>query len=96
MPDVCVDLDAMQTLANRLYTVRDELSQVNDAVGGAIGSRRVEERLNEFVNSWKDGRQKIVDEIDSLIEVIRGASDTYGITETNLIDAMQGTGDSDG
>lgn len=96
MPDLCVDWDALQTLADRLFTVRDELSRVNSTVGGPIGSARVEEKLAEFVNGWEDGRQKIMDEIDGLIEVVRGASDIYGNTEHNLIDAMQGNGDSGG
>ena len=78
--DILVDLDALQQLANRLGLISDALKNTQrdlKAYGPALGSRPVAHALDEFVDGWKDGRKKIEDNVDKLLDKVKGIAHTY-------------------
>lgn len=98
--DLYVDLDAMQQLVNKLAQIKDALDHAHDdlqSYGPALGSQKVSDDLNGFVDGWKDGRKKIVDNVDKLYGKVQGVAQTYLEQEQKLASASQNSGgQSDG
>ncbi|MDQ2836247.1 MAG: hypothetical protein M3Y42_14165 [Actinomycetota bacterium] len=91
--EIYVDLQALQELANKLAQIKDALSNAKDdlqSYGPALGSGKVNDSLNDFVNGWKDGRKKIDGNIDKLVEKVKGAAQTFADQENTLAKASQG------
>lgn len=91
------DLDALQQLASRLTQIKDALDNVKDDLESyepALGSSHVADRLGAFVNGWKDGRKKIVGNIDKLQAKVAGVAQTYQEQEDALVKQSTGSGQS--
>jgi rubrerythrin len=87
-PDLYVDLDAMQELANQLGQIRAALMEAEAAVNTfdpRLGSERIEEALNDFVSGWKDGRKRIIEGVEALMGKCHGSIDTYLENERRVI-----------
>ena len=81
------DLDALQQLANRLGLISDALKNTQrdlKAYGPALGSRPVAHSLDQFVDGWKDGRKKIEENVDKLLDKVKGIAQTYEEQEKAL------------
>ena len=91
--EIFVDLQALQELANKLAQIKDALSNTDDdlkSYGPALGSGKVKDSLDSFVDGWKDGRKKIDDNIDKLVGKVKGAAQTYTDQEASLVKSSQG------
>ena len=93
--DLYADLDALAQLANRLTQIKDSLDNVKDDLESfepAIGSAHVADRLQAFVNGWRDGRKKIVGNIDKLQQKVAGVAQTYQEQENKLVHESTSSG----
>ncbi|HEX2903297.1 MAG TPA: hypothetical protein VHO01_07550 [Jatrophihabitans sp.] len=93
--DLFVDLDALQQLANRLTSIKDSLDNVKDDLQSyepALGSQHVADRLDAFVNGWRDGRKKITGNIEKLQQKVAGIAQTYAEQERDLAKSSQQSG----
>lgn len=89
-PDLYVDLDALEELVRQLGQIRASLEDAGERVDRfdrRLGSARIEEALDDFVSGWKDGRKKIIGEIDALIGKCQGASESYAAQEDAVVKA---------
>jgi hypothetical protein len=91
-PDLYIDLDGAEILGNQLAQVKGLLT---DAVGtietldGRLGSPRVVDGFETFISGWKDGRKKILGEIDEVAEKLKGSVEAYQETERRIIKAAE-------
>ncbi len=93
--ELYADLDALQQLANRLAQIKDALDNVKDDLQSyepALGSDHVADRLDAFVNGWRDGRKKIIDNIDKLQQKVAGIAQTYQQQEDELAKQSRDSG----
>lgn len=93
MADLYVDVDALSELSRQLDQIKAALQDVNDDlnVGDAsLGSGKIASALDDFVEGWKDGREKIIAGIDGLLGRISGAIETYETQERELSRAAGG------
>lgn len=94
--DVFVDLDALISLQADLQAVRAGL----DAFGAAaacsdprtVGSAAVAHAVDAFVDGWRDGRQRITDELSQCIAGLADAIAAYQHGEAALRAVTAGTG----
>ena len=88
--ELYVDPDALSELARQLQQVKAALQNADERVGaygGRLGSERIEDALDDFVNGWRDGRRKIIEGIDGLLGRVNGAIETYLEQEEKLSEA---------
>ena len=93
MADLYVDVDALGELARQLSQIKAALESADDGVDakdGRLGSERIEDALDDFIDGWKDGRKKIIEGIDGLMGRIQGAVDTYQAQEAEIAGAASG------
>ena len=94
--DAClfVDLDALDLLARQLGQIKAALADAKDHFAefdARLGSARMADSLDGFVKGWKDGRKKILDEVDGLVEQVKGAAEAYAENEKQIIKAARGS-----
>ncbi len=92
--ELYVDVDALAELSRQLDDVKAALERAHDDVEGhgQLGSQRLSDALDDFVEGWRDGRKHIIDDIDGLLGRIKGAVDTYREQESALAKAAKGEG----
>ena len=94
MADIFVDVHALSELSRQLQEVKQALRSADrdvDAHDGRLGSERIEDALDDFIGGWRDGRKKLIEGIDGLLERIQGAVDVYLEQEARLSEAAGGT-----
>ena len=87
MADLYVDVDALGELSRQLSQIKAALESADDSVDakdGRLGSERIEDALDDFIDGWKDGRKKIIEGIDGLMDRIQGAVDAYLAQEAEI------------
>jgi hypothetical protein len=92
-PDLFVDLDALDLLARQLGQIKDALAMAKENVtefDARLGSPRLHDSLDDFVKGWKDGRKKITEDVDGLVDKITGAAEAYRANEKEIIKATRG------
>ena len=85
--DFYVDIDACTEMYSQMGSISQALEDAEgnvNAYDSALGSERIEGKLNDFVSGWEDGRKKIKDGVNSLAEAVKGACDTYMENENNI------------
>jgi hypothetical protein len=90
--DLYVDIEALTEMHRQMGSICQALEDAGDNVNAydsALGSPRIEGKLNDFVSGWKDGRKKIKDGVQSLAEAVQGACDSYNENEDNIIKASK-------
>ncbi len=93
--DLFVDVDALTELSRQLTQIKSSLDGAQasiDAHKGRLGSSRMEGALDDFIGGWEDGRKKIVQGVEGLLQRIRGAADAYNEQESKLAGATGGSG----
>jgi archaellum component FlaC len=94
-PDLYIDLDAADLLGSQLGQIK---SSLDDAMGtvegldGRLGSPRAVDGFKDFIDGWKDGRQKILGEIDEIVDKLKGAVHEYQENETRIAKAAHSGG----
>jgi hypothetical protein len=90
--DLYVDIDALTEMYNQMGSIFQALDNAEGDVNSydsALGSDRLEGKLNDFVGGWKDGRKKIKDGVASLADAIQGAVEGYNENEGNISKATK-------
>ena len=93
MADLYVDVDALAELARQLEAVKAALADTKDDVNAydaRLGSKGIEDALDDFVSGWRDGRRQLIEGIDGLRTRIEGAITTYREQEAALSAAAGG------
>ena len=94
--DVFVDLDALIGLQSDLAAVRAGLEAMRNGVPGAdpgaLGSAEVAHAVTDFVAGWRDGRERILDELNQCVSGLADAIAAYQQTEAALRTAVAGPG----
>lgn len=89
MPEISVDLPALTQVHRTINTIRHDLRNFDhdyvQSHGEAMGHRRVIAAFDDFVYGWKDGRQRIDEQlevagakIEAAVEAYTEAEDTIG------------------
>jgi hypothetical protein len=94
-PELYCDVDALEVLTRQLGAVKAVLENAKETLQGADGgggSWVFHQALNEFIEGWKDGRKKIIGEIDELLDKVRGSAQAYRDTEAEICRAARGGG----
>lgn len=91
MVDLAVDLDALDTLASSLDSIRTRMNAtrtVLDGFRGEMGSADVEGALFDFEEGWKDGREKIDGNAAALATMARESARVFREADNELRDAL--------
>jgi hypothetical protein len=89
--DLAVDLDALDTLATSLDSIRTRMNAtrtVLDGFQGDLGSGDVESALYDFEEGWKDGREKIDGNAEALATMARESARVFREADDGLRDAL--------
>jgi hypothetical protein len=87
MSEIFVDVEALLALRDRLVAVYEALDHAKDdinAFDADLGSSKIENALDSFVSSWRDGRKKIKTGIEGMVARIDSAIDAYVGVEADL------------
>jgi ABC-type transporter Mla subunit MlaD len=82
-----VDVDGLQTLADRLESIRARLdagSRTMRAVAGHVGSSQVYTACEDFEDHWRDGREKIDGNAENLARMLHSSADAFRDTDEQL------------
>ncbi len=93
MAELYVDVDALGELSRQLQQVKQSLEGAKDDLGAydrRLGSERIRDELEDFVDGWKDGRKKLIEGIDGLLGRVKGATEAYSKQEQELAKAAGG------
>ena len=91
MPDLQVDLDGLTDFAARLDRIRSALEAAQDDLrghDGALGHERVVDGLSRFEDRWRDGRDKIEANAETLSTMVTESVRTYRQTDDDLAGAL--------
>ena len=87
MGSLDVDIEALEHFAPRLRALRTRLDQLGQnlaAFQGAVGSRRINHRLEELAGNWKRHRQRLGTELETLAAMVEAAAATYRQQEADI------------
>lgn len=89
--DIKVNLDQMREVRRQLASVQQALENADDVkrYEGALGSEKVGHALDDFVNNWSQGRDKIKSDVQNLMDRLDQAIKDYEENEKQLVDAMK-------
>lgn len=91
-PWLHVDLDALQAVHARLRTLSDDLGRLEpgSSVSSAdYGNDAVRRAVGGFLEGWKDGRNRIGERLDEIVDVVALAVQGYGDTDRTVHDAAR-------
>jgi hypothetical protein len=75
-----VDIEALENLGPRLRNLHlrlDHLGRNLAAFQGAVGSRRINHRLEEVAGNWTHHRERLGTELETLAAMVNTAAATY-------------------
>ena len=91
-----VDLDALIALQADLETIRGELAAMDcgAVTGGAgvLGGVDVADAVDGFVDGWREGRERITEELTQCVSGLGDAISAYEQSEAALRSAVTPTG----
>ncbi|MEK8227078.1 hypothetical protein NKG05_14880 [Oerskovia sp. M15] len=80
MPDLKLDLDAMEETGSRLSTLRDEFlatEEFNRGLSDATGHGRLGGTIGDFASAWNIRREEIGEEIQVVMDATQAICDTF-------------------
>jgi hypothetical protein len=95
MPDLQVDLDGLAAFARRLHRVCDALEGAERVLRGhdeALGDGTVVAALHRFEDRWRDGREKITDNAETLATMVDSSVQTYRQADDDLAGSLTTSG----
>jgi hypothetical protein len=91
--EIYCDLDAMDAIGAQLSSIHAALDDVGDRVDvydARLGSSRIDDAIDGFVNGWKDGRKEIREGVAVASANVKKAAESYKQTEDELAAAARG------
>ena len=92
MPDLAVDVDALDTFGGQLESIRNRMNAARDwthQYDGQMGAAEVEDALHSFSSGWKDGRTEIDGSLKALSDMLKNAADNFRQLDTDLAKPLQ-------
>jgi hypothetical protein len=86
-----VDIEALKDLGPRLRALRIRLDQLGQNLAcfqGAVGSRRINHRLEEVAGNWRHHRERLGTELETLAAIADAAAATYRQKEAEIAGAV--------
>jgi len=87
MPDLVVDVDALETFGGQLESIRSRMDAARDwthQYDGQMGAKEVEDALHSFSSGWRDGRKEIDESLKALSEMLTNSAQTFRQTDADL------------
>lgn len=87
MPDLKVDVDALDTFSGQLESIRNRMNAARDwthKYDGQMGASEVEDALHSFSSGWKDGRKEIDGSLKELSDMLKNTADNFRQTDSDL------------
>lgn len=95
-PWLHVDLDALQAVHARLRTLAGDLARLepgSSVASADYGNEAVRRAVGGFLEDWKDGRNRIGERLDEIVDVVALAVQAYGNTDRTVHNAARGPSD---
>lgn len=92
MPDLAVDVDALDTFGGQLESIRTRMNAARDwthQYDGQMGAAEVENALHSFASGWKDGRSEIDGSLKALSDMLKNSADNFRQMDTDLAKPLQ-------
>ncbi|WP_194890968.1 hypothetical protein [Catenulispora pinisilvae] len=92
MPDLAVDVDALETFGGQLDSIRTRMNAARDwthQYDGQMGASQVEDALHSFSSGWKDGRTEIDGSLQALSEMLTNAAQNFRQADADLAKPLQ-------
>ena len=92
MPDLSVDLDGLSAFAGRLERIGRALDGAEQVLRGAdadLGDERVVGALHRFEDRWRDGRQQVKENAETLSTMVTESVATYRRVDGELAAHLQ-------
>ena len=93
MPDLVLDLDAMDLAASELTALRTEFLgavEFNRDLGAATGHRRLGGVVDGFASAWNIRREQISDAMLTVAEAAQAISETFSELDAALAKRARG------
>ncbi|MFD0630278.1 hypothetical protein [Catenulispora yoronensis] len=92
MPDLVVDVDALDTFGTQLESIRTRMNAARDwthQYDGQMGAKEVEDALHDFSNGWRDGRKEIDGSLQALSQMLTNSAENFRQADQNLAQPFQ-------
>jgi hypothetical protein len=80
MPDLGIPFDVLEEFASALESVRTRMNatgQTFDNYEEDVGDDEVRDRLQDFVDNWRDGREEIDGQLTTMKEIAEGTVQVF-------------------
>ncbi|WP_434596260.1 hypothetical protein [Streptomyces sp. A5-4] len=87
------DLDMIEDCSNSLYRIHREFKENGnpaDGYGDALGSDKLRDVFDEFSDTWKKNRKKLMEDIESLAKFTATAAESYDKIDHDLAESLRG------
>jgi uncharacterized protein YukE len=87
MPDLAVDVDALDNFGTQLESIRTRMNAARDwthQYDGQMGASQVEDALHSFSSGCKDGRKEIDGSLKALSEMLKNAAENFRKTDEDM------------
>lgn len=89
-----LDPAAIAELVSTIATLRDDLEARTEGhhelPAGVSGDPRVSEAVDEFSSNWRDGRKRIIENLDRCLDALRDTAATYELVENEVRQSVGG------
>ncbi|MFD5633734.1 hypothetical protein ACFWJM_06260 [Streptomyces sp. NPDC127077] len=92
------DLDLIKDCSDSLYRIHREFDQHGnpaDGYGDDLGSDRLRDVFDDFSDTWKKNRKKLMKDIENLAKYTAEAAKAYEDIDHKLADALRNAKKSD-
>ncbi|AWZ08751.1 MULTISPECIES: hypothetical protein [unclassified Streptomyces] len=86
------DLEMIRECSDSLFAIHRQFkdnSNPADAYDDALGSKKLREVFDDFSDTWKKTRKKLMEDIQHLAEFTKTAADTYDEVDSKLAEALR-------
>lgn len=92
MPDLVVDVDALDTFSGQLESIRTRMNAARDwthQYDGQMGASQVEDALHSFSSGWKDGRSEIDGSLSALSQMLSNSAENFRKADQGLAQPLE-------
>lgn len=93
MSDQRYDLDLIKECSNSLYRMHREFKEHGnpaDGYGDVLGSDKLRDVFDDFSDTWKKNRKKLMEDIENLAKYTANAAKSYEEIDHQLAEALRG------
>jgi uncharacterized protein (DUF885 family) len=86
------DLDTIRDCSDALFRIHQEFKENGnpaDGYGDDLGSGKLRDIFEDFSDTWKKTRKKLMEDIENLAKFTKTAADTYDDIDRQLAQALR-------